>query len=298
MTHGMYVEVLRRYVPAIRENYPNCRIVGVMARAELDAKNESALWREAILTDAGDLVDVIQVQNYGFCGARPEDSGDYRGGVEDPVEQVRRLADQLSDFETSTRTCIESFRSRGIKANVGVAEWNWWMQASHWDGRDFEEPPLTLHGLFVSGMIHRFAEMAPDFEVAHFYNLVNCMGIVNRRNADVETTCVAEVFKLYRPAFPGALRTTNVEAAALGTGKSVEALCIARDADTWLFLVNRDPNEAVEVEVPDFAIGTSDIVCLCGKQTTDVLTIGAASVRDNFIVLPPLSIVRCRNRQE
>jgi len=290
----MYIDVLESFVPLVKQNYPNCRIVAVMSSAELDLPEGEAPWRDAILTRAEDLVDVLQFQNYGALGARPEPAGSYVGGLVDSQEMTRSVADQLSRFEQVTRSFIGLLESRNSKIRVGVAEWNWWMQASHWDGHDFEEPPLALHTLFAAGMIHRFASLAPVFEIAHFYNLVNCMGIVNHRGAEVEVTGVAEVFKLYRPAFPGTLRSVTVDAPALGEAKSVEALCVVNDDGTWLFIVNRDSVEAAEVAVKGFALDAAEIASLAGEHPTGHMRPATSVLDDGTLTVPPLSITRCR----
>lgn len=294
MTPQMYIDVLKRYIPAVKHNYPSCRIVAVMSSADLDVPDGEAPWRDAILQEASDMVDLIQFQNYGGLGVRPEPAGEYDGGIADPYEQVEQVVNQLRTFETSTRSFIARCQERGVNMKVGIAEWNWWLQASHWDGHDFEEPPLTLHALFAAGMIHRFAALAPTFEVAHFYNLVNCMGIVNRRGANVKVTGVAEVFKLYRPALPGRFVALEIETSTLGAGKTVEGLALKSESATWLFFVNRHPSQEARIELEGVDTDGCELTGLAGEQPISLLRSAHASIDEERLTVPPLSIVRCR----
>ncbi len=298
MGADMYVDVLRRYVPAVRAEYPASHIVAVIPRGELAASPNASPWREAILTGAADLVDAIHVQTYGVCGIQPKGPGDYEGGVAEPREQVAAVTTHVARFEQDAAAFISDMRGRGLDIRLGVAEWNWWTQASHWDGRDFSEPPTTLHGLFASGMIHAFARLAPELETAHFYNLVNCMGIVNRRAADVEVTCVAELFALYRPAFPGTRLPLSVDSPAVGESTdSLDALCLRNADATWLFVTNRDTERTAEVDIVGVDPVDGDARCMMGSATTAPMKPVSVRLSDKRVTVPPLSVVRCRCRE-
>ena len=67
----VYAKVIREYVPRIKGGYPRCRIVAVMARQELQP-SEPSPWRDTLLGDVADLIDVIEVQTYGESAIRPE----------------------------------------------------------------------------------------------------------------------------------------------------------------------------------------------------------------------------------
>jgi len=282
MTAAMYTDVIKTVVPAVKAVYPNSRIVAVMSRANLTDEPAKAEWREALLSDVADLIDVVEVQVYGGC--------DPKATAE---TQLGALSQNLMLTEKRMRSFIDLCRSRNVAWNLGVAEWNWWMQASHWDGRAFEEPPTTLHGLFIAGMIHRFATLSPDFEVAHFYNLVNCMGILNHSGTNVEVTDSVEIFKLYRPALPGQFVPlawdSNVEA--------VEALALKNDNATWLFLTNRSLTETALVSLeglkPTQASGTQ----LSAASTLGTFTHSEPKPTGNTLTVPPLTIMRvtCTN---
>ena len=280
MTPEMYADIVRDFAPGVKEAYPNCRIVGVIPTGDLDAEADKAPWREALFAHAADLIDVIEVQKYG--GVNPTKS---------PEEQVDQLGKVLSGVETSLRTFISICRDRGITWNVGMAEWNWWMQASHWDGRDFEEPPTVLQGLFIAGMIKRFASLGPDLEVAHFYNLVNCMGILNHRGADVEISDSVNIFNLYRPALPGSFVPLNLDG---DTAKEVEALGLQNDDGLYLFLTNRSATESAQVSLTGLSANSAECVGFRGELPTGTFTSIDPELTAGSVKLPPLSIARIR----
>jgi alpha-L-arabinofuranosidase len=283
MTPAMYVNVLKTYVPVAKANYPRCRIVGVMSRAELTGSPERTAWKQALFAEAADLIDVVQFQDYGGCD--PE---------ADPVAQLAALEAKLRGTEADTRAFIAECRARKVRWTVGIAEWNWWLQASHWDGRAFEEPPTVLHGLFIAGMVHRFAALAPDFEVAHFYNLVNCMGILNHRGADIEVTDAVRIFNLYRPALPGQRVPLAVAAEGGRDASQVDALCLVNEEATWLFAVNRSLSETMQIETRGFPVDEAMCEGFHGASPTGRFTGAALQLAGGSVDVPPLSIVRIK----
>ncbi len=276
MTAEMYADVVKTCVPLIKKAYPDSRIVAVMPSSEMKAEPENTSWSEALMNQAADLIDVIAIQNYG--AGNPEAK---------PADQMQKLRADLAWLEPAVRAFVANCRQRGLRWNVGIAEWNYWTHASHWDGRQFEEQPQTLHCLYIAGMIRRFARLAPDFEVACFYNLVNCMGILNRRNADVEVTASVEVFKLYRPALPGTLATIE-----LPEETPIEALALDNDAGRWLFLTNHSLTDTINVDIS--AILKPGAACAAmagGIPYGEFKKIAAPAVKES-IGLPPLSLIR------
>jgi len=281
MTPSMYVDVLKAFVPAVKAGYPNCRIIAPMARQAMTGENDQTAWKEALLSQAADLIDVVQVQVYGGCS--PEAEG---------RDQLDALEGSLTGFEADMRAFIAESRSRGVNWKTGIAEWNWWMQASHWDGRDFEEPPTALHGLFIAGMIHRFAALAPDFDVAHFYNLVNCMGILNHRGASVEVTDAVAVFNLYRPAFPGRFLPLTVESDSGDDATPLDVLGLEQDGRVYLYLVNRSLHAIDGVRIDAIRPKPTERIAFTAACTTGNFTRQESGLDSGALSIPPLSIVR------
>ncbi len=282
MTPAMYADVLQTFVPAVKARYPRSRVIGVMSAAGLTAEHDD--WKEALFANAA-LIDVVQVQLYGGCD--PNDA---------PDVQLQTVTETLVNFEGQMRAFLAEIKRRGADWTLGVAEWNWWLQASHWDGRAFEEPPTVLHGLFIAGMFHRYAALAPGFEVAHFYNLVNCMGILNHRGADVEITDAVEIFKLYRSALPGRLVPLRVVADA---DPHLDVLCLEDDHARWLFLVNRALADPAHVTLAGFPHHAAETTCLQGDSPIGAFTRREITgIADGAIEVPSMSIVRLKLPKE
>ncbi len=281
MTPQMYSDVLKVFVPQVQNHYPNNRIVAIMNNEELETPVSESPWKQALLDNA-DLIDNVQVQIYGSCSRNNS-----------AAEQIQSVTAKLRSFENAMRTFIEQSRAHNAGWKTGIAEWNWAMQASHWDGRAFEEPPLVLHGLFIAGMIHRFALMAPNLEIAHFYNLVNCMGILNHRNADIEITDPVEIFKLYRPALPGRLVPISLDTENSDQDACVEALWLEGSERTWLFLINMTLTECAQVSLDDLNMTEAEAYCLQGDSPMGIFSQKTnISVINGCITVPPLSITR------
>lgn len=281
MTPQMYSEVLQTFAAQIQNHYPNNRMVAIMNSDDLATPVSESPWKQSLLENA-DRIDSVQVQIYGRCSRNSS-----------PDEQVKTVNEKLESFEKNMRTFIEQSRTHNAGWTVGLAEWNWLMQASHWDGRAFEEPPLVLHGLFIAGMIHRFAAMAPDFEVAHFYNLVNCMGILNHRNADIEITDPVEIFKLYRPALPGRFVPLEVTADRFGSKPDINALCLETRDSRQLFLINMSLTQSAQVSLDNLDMADPKARGLCGESPMGTFSRNPdIRLSSQSIELPPLSIVR------
>ncbi len=184
--------------------------------------------------NAGDLVDVIHVQRYTVAGVRDTRSGsvaDWDGGEDDPVSQVERTIETCRRHRDGLASLIAECRHRG----------------------------LALHSLNAAAMIHHFCELAPNFEVSHFYHLINPMGIMIHRGAEAHETGLSGLFRLYRPAFPGRWRKVDVRATT--TPEWLDVLDLSNADGTWMFLVNRHPEESLEVELAESAASSgSDVV--------------------------------------
>ena len=137
-------------------------------------------------------------------------------------------------------------------------------------------------------MIRRFAMLAPDLEVAHFYNLVNSMRIINRNGPDVEITDPVEVFNLYRPALPGRFVPIDLEDDVL----CVEALGLENGEGTHVFLLNRSASESAQVTLDGFAVDKAGSICLQGESPTGVFSRTERKLSGDAVELPPLSITR------
>ena len=268
MSGAMYVAALRAFVPPIRAVCPTARIIA-LGHATTEVPNQPPTpWRTEVLAHGRDLFDLLALNCY--PGIWHDDDAGRMADVVCSVDSVIGALRQLRD---------ES------QMPVALTEWNYWLHAAHWDGKDFYEPGDTQHALFAARLLAALPALAPDLALANFYQLVNPMGVFRHRGARVESTALAEVFTLYRPAFPGQIAPVRCEPAM------VTGLCLRNAAGTWLFLVNCDPSQTAEVMLPG---PPAEIVSLVGANPRAAF--GRAENRAGQ--LPPLSVTRYHFTQD
>ena len=282
ITAEMYVEAMREFVPLIRKAYPKARIVALGEEFSSDVYSAKALpWRKTILDKAMDLVDVLSLNRYkGQWG-------------ETDLDKMINVAESIPKVEKDLMDLIRDCRSRGLKTKVGVTEWNYWQNAMHYDGKDFLEPDDVQHGLYVAGTLNMFARLGEDMEVSTFYHLVNAMGMFHHFGADVKETCVAEVFRLYRPALPGRLIPLKINSPLLGKKETaLDAVMLQSGKSTWLFAANRSPSEPVRISLKGFTDSFKSSVCLVASSVGKPLQNMECGLGSDKIELPPLSLFR------
>jgi alpha-L-arabinofuranosidase len=282
MTPDMYVAALREFVPAVRAGYQGARI-GVKLDEHYYYLRTDQLkpWRETVLAQAADLADFFIIHSY---------QGQWR---ETDEERQISVVDGVANLQDQLQKLIAAIRATGGRQTVAVTEWNYWLHAGQSDGKGFREPYDVQHALYVAGALHLFARFAPDLEIANFYNLVNPMGVFLHRGAAVQESCLAEIFRLYRPAFPGDVLPLASDSPLLGTrGLAVDALAMRGEGATWLFLTNRSPSDDATVVLPAEFAKPTDAVMLAGDSPCGQFRRDAVGVKKRALVLPHLSLVR------
>lgn len=281
MTGQMYVEALREFVPPIREAYPNCRIIALGEELSGGLRQEQATeWRNPVLEQAAELVDVFAINRY--KGQWYDADLDKQINV---VESVRKVENDLEAL-------IHDIRAKGFKHKVALTEWNYMLHACAWDGKAFLEPGDAQHGLHVAGMLNVFARLGADMEVANFYHLIVGLAIFLRRGTEVVETCIADVFRMYRPAFPGQFIPLEVSSPLLGSEPAVDALCMLGEEAVWLFVANRHPSEPAEVELAGLPPVVTAALLLSSESPLGQFAEQTIPIPGSTLHLPPLSIVR------
>lgn len=282
MSGEQYVEVLRAYVPCIRAQYPNCRIIALgVESGELMLQGERAPWRAPLLAQAADLVDVLAIQHY--CG----------GWDDDPVKRQALVMQSATGIKATLEQALADIRAAGADMTVAMTEWNMWQYASHHDNRDFLEKYDVQHGLFVATILADYTALTPALELANFYNLFNVMGIFSAHGPEVEASPLADVFRLYRPAVPGQAVPLTIDSPALeGTEiPAVTGAYLTTDDAKWLFLVNRSVTEEARVTLEDLPpSGYADL--LVGDDLLGTWSTGSQCFEFNTLTLPPMSVAR------
>jgi alpha-L-arabinofuranosidase len=288
MTPEMYGEVLRAFVPEIRAGYPSARIVAVAEKHGETLGTEQAPWRRVVLPVAKELeIEVLVVHIYSMAWFKDE------------TEQLGHSVRAVAEADEALRELLADCRQAGVGAAIGVTEWNYLTTASHWDGpKAFErsgaamaEPYAAPHAVFAAGMLHNFARLAPDFELANFYHLINGMGVIQRRGIEVRDSPMASLFELYRPAFPG--RRLDAELSKDDEeGDPIDVLALENDEGLWIFAVNASPVPR-SVDLAGVDRGRVALAALTAERPgAPMLPAAAPSWGPEGIDLPPLSICR------
>lgn len=286
MTGQMYVAALRDYIPKIRANYPRPRIVALgEEKFQTTRVSEDKAWRARVLEVVDELgIDVLTMSRY---------KGQW---FDADIDKQINVAESVTKVQRDLEDMIQQSRRMGLKNTVSITEWNYWMTASVWDGKQFLEEYSTRHAMYVSGMIHMFARLGRDMELATFYHLINPMGIIQHRTVNVVESCVVDVFRMYRPAFDGTFVPLKLDSPLLGESETVvDSLCLKNSAGTWLFLANRHPAEAVTVQLDGLPDTPAECMMMAGDSPMGQLCPAEPpKVSDRTAVLPPLSLLRIR----
>ncbi|MDF2725432.1 MAG: alpha-L-arabinofuranosidase [Paenibacillus sp.] len=282
MTAEMYVEALRVFVPIIRANYPNPRIVVMGYPESVGVDGPNTQLRQAVLQDAQGLFDTILLHIY---------SG---GWSDDPQEWAAKAAAGAIATGKRMRNLLEDCRAAGSDAKIALTEWGFRNEAMHWDGKGFFEPDDAAHGIYFAGMIHMLAGLAPDIEVANYYHLVNAMGMVRNDGGFVSGTGVSELYKLYRTAFPGQVLPLSVQSPQFDNGVAQADALAVRAADTmYVFVSNRSTDQAMRVRLDGWQGDVAAAVMLSAEEMGAPFRPAEPPRRDGQDVeLPPLSVVR------
>lgn len=281
MSGDLYAEALHEYVPAVRRNYPRARIIALGPETGDILPEQRLPWRMPVLEKAGDLVDVVAMQAYA-SGWDADKTRQYAG----VLQQAERVAAML-------QRAIDDCTRAGKGTRVALTEWNLWHNAAHYDDKGFLEPYDVEHGLYVASMLHHFVRLAPGLELANFYHLINPMGVFISRGPQLQETVLADVFRLYRPAFPGNVVALAVQSPLLLEGVPiVDATCLADAQGMWLFVANRSQSEEAELDLKALPVVT-DGTMLVGTDTQGIFT-SAAMQAGQPVTIPPLSVARLR----
>lgn len=281
MSGALYAEALREFVPAVRKAYPRARIIALGPEMGDGLRpGEKLPWRKLVLERAGDLVDLIALQRY------------VTGWSTDPVEQQISALKGANALAAAVQQAGQDGQRLGLPTRVAVTEWNLWLRAAHYDGAGFLEPYDVQHGLFVASVLHHLARLTPLLELANFYHLVNPMGIFISRGPKVEETPLADVFRLYRPAFPGQVCDTDLPSPMLAEDiPALDSLWLCTAQEEWLFLINRSWSQPFEIDTGGFA-PWDEGRALVGESLVGGFTAQSISGEGRLFVLPPLSIAR------
>ncbi|RKN84487.1 hypothetical protein [Paenibacillus ginsengarvi] len=299
MDAEMYIRALRDFVPQVRSGYPKAFIVALAEPISVGVWQPDTKWRETLLREGRDLFDVASINRY-------------KGQLyADPQQQIDNAADSAAKIGDDLRALIRDCREAGSQAQVALTEWNYWISASHWDGRGFYESDDASHGLFYAGLIQELARLAPHLAVANFYHLINVMGMIRKDGGEVAETSISRLYRLYRPAFPGVLLPISAEAngeeksgadreeqgepvivaGELVSGR-LDAFAVQGGGSLWLFVSNRSVTCSANVHLRIDSSSWRSAVLMSADYAGSPLTEITAPSASDRIELPPLSLLR------
>lgn len=279
MTAAMYADALRKFVPGIRHAYPNCRIIALAEPVATGiAGAADTPFRQEVLSAGRDLVDILAINRY---------KGQW---YHDPAEQLQNAIDSVGKIRHDLEVLAEEAREAGWSSpRIAVTEWNYWLHAAHWDGKDFHEPDDALHGVFFSGVIHALFRMADTVEIASFYQMLNAMGVINKTKGHVHETAVGTLFRLYRSALPGRLVSLND---AQFETQDLDCVAIAREGGLSLFLSHRAMQDSLPLTLDESFGEVESCQSLAAADCYTAMKTKPIAVQDGRIILPPLSVTK------
>jgi len=280
MNASMFLAALQEFVPVVRANYPGAIIVGPGEPLCGGVAGEPPTdLRGLILREAGHLIDIIAINRY---------KGQW---YDEPREQIINAVESVDKIKADFDELIEDCRRHGFKPRLALPEWNYWLHACHWDGRNFYEPDDAQHGLFVSGMFHMMARLAPYIEVAAFEQLINAMGLVFNKGGHVTVSAISELFQLYRPAFPGEVVDLEVTSRELQKElPQVDALALQQDGVLWIFVSNRSCDEWTQLNVAGVSLDECEARLFVAADYQSPML--EQTIASGPYGLPPLSLMR------
>jgi alpha-L-arabinofuranosidase len=211
---------------------------------------------------------------------------------------VLNAVESVDKIKADFLELIDDCHRHGFKPRLALSEWNYWLHASHWDGKRFFEPDDAQHGLFVSGMFHMMARLAPYIEVAAYSQLANAMGLVSSRGGEAVVSAISELFQLYRPAFPGEVVELDVSTGDLQEGiPQVDALALRQDGVLWVFISNRSHDKATPLSIDGVSFAECEARLFSAEDYQSPMLERLTPCSNEGWELPPLSLLRlcCRD---
>jgi len=278
MTADMYVDVLKEFVPGIRKAYPNCRIIALAEPLSTGiAGDPDTPLRSAVLTEAQGYFDVLAINRY---------KGQW---YDDPREQLQNAVDSAAKICNELELLVSDSHAAGWIPRIALTEWNFWLHAAHWDGKNFYEPDDAFHGIFFANVIHTLARMSEVVEIASYYHLLNAMGLVVKGKNNVTETAIGTLYRLYRSVLPGRLVTLR----GGHTGSpGLDSLAIAHEGTISLFLIHWGMEEFTGVSLDANFGSSSSTQTLAAVDGYSPMKARPSQIEEGEIVLPPLSVTR------
>ena len=287
MTGEMYVAALKEFIPAVKKEYPNSRIiaVGYPYSGEFGTQKRTD-WRGRVLDEIPGMVDFIS-NHY------------YKGQWQDTFkEQSKNAVDSIGKIRDDLLKMIDDIKERGLNTKIAVTEWNYWLYASNVSkispDQNYYEPMDPVHCLFVAGMLQMMAGLGEYVGISNYYHLLNGLSIFTNFADRFHESPMAEIFRFFRPAFPGRfIEIKNNSPEYVNDIKVIETMCIKTKKEHFLFVINFSVDESFDLELPaKFASFAGEMMTFQKPEKGKEIFPLKRKITTSERILPPYSIVK------
>ncbi|MCD4672286.1 MAG: hypothetical protein K8R77_06465, partial [Anaerolineaceae bacterium] len=252
-----YTKRLREFVAAMRAVDPSIRIVAVGDKVMSGAPSDpGAKWNEAVLREAGDLIDDLSFHLY-----QPDRDGwqdEY-----DPEELHKTVTAAPLDAERIIQRIGRQIKALTPEREIGVAfdEWNLWLAPSD-DAQSMHDTAYSRRdALYVAGMLHVFHRQCKLVSMANLAQMVNVLPLIKTNETSAFATAIYFPMQMYRqmekiviqsdvkgPVFTSQ-RLGNIDEVVNAPYIDVTATRDASRKRVVLGVINRHPEKRVDLSV-------------------------------------------------
>jgi alpha-L-arabinofuranosidase len=260
---GQYAARLHEFAKAMRAEDDSIKL---LAPGVLHEPGSSASWNDAVLREAGDVVDALALHWY-----FPGPLGRPRTRDERELRQLMTAGDTLGPLLDATIGGIDAAVGSGRALPVVIGEWGFMV--------DVEEHFGTSHwfcdGPFFAGCLNRFVERSDRITKAYYAQLVNVLAPIQTDGDRQFVTTAFFVLALYRRFMGGEAVRTSV------TGDEIEVAPMpALDRRLFGPRAAAVARRAAVVDACATVDGTATAVALTSRSLDRV-------VRADVVGLPP-----------
>jgi alpha-L-arabinofuranosidase len=209
-------------------------------------------WDRQVLEHCREDVEYISLHRY--VGNKADDTPEYLAVTNSIDTQI----------EATDAVCLSVFHHRRLKRRVHLSydEWNVWYRARHGEHVDgngkFAPPLLEEHynledALVVAGFLNSFIRHADSVKIANLAQIVNVIAPLLTKGDDMLLQTIYYPFEMYSRRRTGVSLRIAVDGPGYeskhGFARYIDASAILNGRELNVFLVNRNLDEPVDVQV-------------------------------------------------
>lgn len=199
-----YAARLRTFAEAMRNVDPEIQLVAVGNTIEKDmASDPGRIWNDAVLQQAGDLIDELSFHLYQPGYEAWQDSYDQDqlfktvcAAPLDVEEHIKRISRQTGA------------NPHNRKVTVALDEWNLWLPPVKDAASQHQVRYTVRDALYAAGVLNVFQRQCKSLTTANLAQLVNILPLIETTEDKTLTTALYQVFKIYSQMEKVALKAT------------------------------------------------------------------------------------------